>query len=198
MGGSSSRLPFREHVRGTDLILRLAAIQPGWVSVGFSWSAEPSVAERAAEALLQREPQLRITGTHAGQAGPEGDADSLAAINAAGGAEIILVAYGAPSQERWMARNLDAAQDPGWDRGGRRVQLPGRCGPTARRLVAERWSSSGCTVWSPNHGAGAASSRCRDSSLRVLFGRYWPGGAGAGGLDPAAMQQTGPRERCPH
>jgi N-acetylglucosaminyldiphosphoundecaprenol N-acetyl-beta-D-mannosaminyltransferase len=107
-----SGLPFREHVRGTDLILRLAGHS---ARAGFRWfllGAAPGVAEQAAQALLARQPELRIAGTYAGLANAAGDKEALSAIAAAGGADIVLVAYGAPAQERWMARNLEAAGVP--------------------------------------------------------------------------------------
>jgi N-acetylglucosaminyldiphosphoundecaprenol N-acetyl-beta-D-mannosaminyltransferase len=107
-----SGLPFREHVRGTDLILRLAGHS---ARAGFRWfllGAAPGVAEQAARALLARQPELRIAGTYAGLASAAGDKEALSAIAAAGGADIVLVAYGAPAQERWMARNLEAAGVP--------------------------------------------------------------------------------------
>src|SRR5260221_388506 len=43
-----------------------------------------------------------------GEAGEAGDVDSLARIRAAA-ADIVLVAYGAPAQEKWIARNLDVS-----------------------------------------------------------------------------------------
>jgi N-acetylglucosaminyldiphosphoundecaprenol N-acetyl-beta-D-mannosaminyltransferase len=107
-----SGLPFREHVRGTDLILRLADYS---ARTGFRWfllGAAPGVAEQAAEALLVRQPALRIAGTYAGLANSVGDDEALGAVAAAGGADIILVAYGAPTQEHWMARNLEVAGVP--------------------------------------------------------------------------------------
>jgi N-acetylglucosaminyldiphosphoundecaprenol N-acetyl-beta-D-mannosaminyltransferase len=167
-------LPFRQHVRGTDLILRLAAHS---ARAGFRWfllGAGPGVAEHAAEALLQHEPELRIVGTYPGLADPEGDAESLSAINVAGGAEIILVAYGAPAQERWMARNLEAANVPvGIGVGGVFNYLAG-VAPRApawlralelewlHRLVTQPWR------WRRQLALPRF-------VLRVLFGRYWPG-----------------------
>jgi N-acetylglucosaminyldiphosphoundecaprenol N-acetyl-beta-D-mannosaminyltransferase len=61
------------------------------------------VAERAADALRRRAPSLRVAGTYAGSA----DVESAARV-AAAAPDAILVAYGMPKQERWIARHLAA------------------------------------------------------------------------------------------
>lgn len=97
--------PLPGRVPGIDLIPPLAAraARLGWRL--FLLGAAPGVAEAAAERLRAGFPGLVITGCHAGEAGPEGDEESLRLI-AAAGADIVLVAYGAPRQELWIARNL--------------------------------------------------------------------------------------------
>ncbi|TMC14889.1 MAG: WecB/TagA/CpsF family glycosyltransferase [Chloroflexi bacterium] len=97
--------PLPGRVPGVDLIPPLAAraARLGWRL--FLLGAAPGVAEAAAERLRADYPGLVITGCHAGEAGPEGDEESLRRI-AAAGADIVLVAYGAPRQELWIARNL--------------------------------------------------------------------------------------------
>ena len=69
----------------------------------FLLGAAPGVAERAADALRVRAPGLRIAGTYAGDAGD--DADTAARVRAAA-PDVLLVAFGMPKQERWLARNL--------------------------------------------------------------------------------------------
>lgn len=71
----------------------------------FLLGAAPGVAERAAETLVGRIPSLRVAGTHAGSPAPEDDESIRERIQAAG-ARVVLVAYGMPAQERWIARNL--------------------------------------------------------------------------------------------
>jgi N-acetylglucosaminyldiphosphoundecaprenol N-acetyl-beta-D-mannosaminyltransferase len=61
------------------------------------------VAERAADALRRRAPSLRIAGTYAGSA----DEESAARV-ATAAPDVVLVAYGMPKQERWIARHLPA------------------------------------------------------------------------------------------
>jgi N-acetylglucosaminyldiphosphoundecaprenol N-acetyl-beta-D-mannosaminyltransferase len=71
----------------------------------FLLGAAPGVAERAAATLIRRIPSLRVVGTHAGSPVPEEDQEMRARIEASG-ARVLLVAYGMPAQERWIARNL--------------------------------------------------------------------------------------------
>jgi N-acetylglucosaminyldiphosphoundecaprenol N-acetyl-beta-D-mannosaminyltransferase len=72
----------------------------------FLLGAAEGVADRAAAALARRHPALRIAGTYAGEASPGGDAATTARV-AAAAPDLLLVGYGQPKQERWIARNLD-------------------------------------------------------------------------------------------
>jgi N-acetylglucosaminyldiphosphoundecaprenol N-acetyl-beta-D-mannosaminyltransferase len=194
--GRLAGLPFREHVRGTDLILRLAGHS---ARAGFRWfllGAEPGVAQRAAVALARREPRLRITGAYAGLAGPEGDADTRAAIAAAGGADIVLVAYGAPAQERWMARNLDAAGVPvGIGVGGVFNYLAGVAprAPAWLRTMELEWLHRLLTQpWRWRRQLALPR-----FVLTVLIGRYWPGAQPpVVSIDPRCL--TGSTDTRPH
>jgi N-acetylglucosaminyldiphosphoundecaprenol N-acetyl-beta-D-mannosaminyltransferase len=98
--------PFREHVRGTDLVLKLAALG---ATRGHRWyllGAADGVARLAADRLQARFPGLNIVGAEPGSPRPEDDEVTLAMIRAAGPVDVILVAYGAPAQERWLERSL--------------------------------------------------------------------------------------------
>ena len=101
--------PLPERVTGVDLIPELAgrAAARGWRL--FFLGAGPGVAEAAAEQLRVRFPSLVVAGCHSGEAGPVGDEESLARI-AEARPDIVLVAYGAPLQELWIARNLERLQ----------------------------------------------------------------------------------------
>ena len=96
----------REHVQGTDLVLRLAerSIEPGWR--WFLLGGMDDVSARAAAALQRAYPGLQVAGAMPGSPLESDDADVRAAIQAAGRVDVILVAYGAPKQERWLDRNL--------------------------------------------------------------------------------------------
>lgn len=99
------RLPAR--VTGIDLAQALAerAAEAGYPL--FLLGAGPEVARAAADALTQRLPALRIVGCWGGSPDPRDDAEATARIRASG-ARLALVAYGAPAQELWIARNLPA------------------------------------------------------------------------------------------
>jgi N-acetylglucosaminyldiphosphoundecaprenol N-acetyl-beta-D-mannosaminyltransferase len=71
----------------------------------FFLGAARGVAERAAAEVRRRAPGLVVAGVHAGSAEPEDDAGSVARVRETG-AEVLLVAYGMPKQERWISRNL--------------------------------------------------------------------------------------------
>jgi N-acetylglucosaminyldiphosphoundecaprenol N-acetyl-beta-D-mannosaminyltransferase len=71
----------------------------------FLLGAGPGVAERAAATLVRRIPSLQVAGTHSGSPAPEDDETTRGRIEATG-ARVLLVAYGMPAQERWIARNL--------------------------------------------------------------------------------------------
>lgn len=73
----------------------------------FFLGAAPGVAERAAAELRRRAPGLVVAGVHAGSAEPEQDAEAVARVRDTA-APVLLVAYGMPKQERWIARNLSA------------------------------------------------------------------------------------------
>ena len=96
------RDPLPGRVPGRLLVPAVLQLPSGPV---FLLGAAPGVAERAAATLVRRIPSLRVAGTHAGSPAPEDDADIRERIQAAG-ARVLLVAYGMPAQERWIARNM--------------------------------------------------------------------------------------------
>ncbi|MCC6190726.1 MAG: WecB/TagA/CpsF family glycosyltransferase [Anaerolineales bacterium] len=98
------RLP--ERVAGSDLIYRLAELadRHGW-RLYFLGAAE-GVAPAAAAALQARWPGLVIAGAFAGSPGPAGE-DALVERVRAARPDVLLVAYGAPAQDKWIARHKD-------------------------------------------------------------------------------------------
>jgi N-acetylglucosaminyldiphosphoundecaprenol N-acetyl-beta-D-mannosaminyltransferase len=97
--------PLRERVAGVDLVEALAAraAQDGWRV--FFLGAAPGVADRAASLLAARYPGLTVAGTHAGSPRREEEDDIVRRVREAG-TDVLLVAYGAPAQDLWLARNL--------------------------------------------------------------------------------------------
>jgi N-acetylglucosaminyldiphosphoundecaprenol N-acetyl-beta-D-mannosaminyltransferase len=103
------RLP--ERVGGIDLVERLAERAAHDGKRLFLLGAGPGVAEAAAAALRSRYPTLIVTGALAGSPRPGEEAGISAAIRAAR-PDILLVAFGAPTQDLWIARNQAALGVP--------------------------------------------------------------------------------------
>ncbi len=102
-----ARLPGR--ITGADglpLLAQRAALR-GWRL--YLLGAAPGVAERAAAALQKRFPGLQIAGCHDGNPAAVEEDDIVARINASQ-ADLLFVAWGAPRQEKWIARNLPRLQ----------------------------------------------------------------------------------------
>ena len=98
------RLP--ERVPGSELVYRLAerAAARGWPL--FLLGAAPGVAEEAAEVLCGLYPGLLVAGTYAGSPDPAENEAIVRRVNDSGAA-LLLVAYGAPKQDKWIARNRE-------------------------------------------------------------------------------------------
>jgi N-acetylglucosaminyldiphosphoundecaprenol N-acetyl-beta-D-mannosaminyltransferase len=96
--------PLPERVTGSDGVPLIAerAAHEGWTL--FLLGAAPGVAEKAAARLIEQNPGLQVVGTYAGSPAPEEEDEIVACINASG-ADILFVAYGAPRQDHWIARN---------------------------------------------------------------------------------------------
>lgn len=101
---------FVSRVPGSELIYRLAPVAAarGWRL--FFLGAGPGIAARAADALRASYPGIRIE-TNGADPTPQGSAEALAHISAAR-PHILLVAYGAPTQDLWIARHKAAAGTP--------------------------------------------------------------------------------------
>jgi N-acetylglucosaminyldiphosphoundecaprenol N-acetyl-beta-D-mannosaminyltransferase len=99
-----------ERVPGVDLVLNIAARCAENGRRMFLLGAGPGVAEEAAARLVEVHPGLVIAGCHGGSPRPEDDNAALDLI-AAAQPQVLLVAYGAPSQEAWIARNTSRLPD---------------------------------------------------------------------------------------
>jgi len=100
------RLP--ERVAGVDFVEALAArgATRGWRF--FFLGGGPGVAEAAGRALRDRYPGFILAGTHAGSPEPASDAATIEAVRSSS-AQLLFLAYGAGSEEAWLARNLAAS-----------------------------------------------------------------------------------------
>ncbi|HIQ11275.1 MAG TPA: glycosyltransferase [Caldilineales bacterium] len=95
-----------ERVTGSDGIDLLAerAAREGWRM--FLLGAMPGVAEKTAAILRARYPGLNVAGTYPGSP-RDGDYPEIARRIKAARPDILLVAYGAPQQDVWIARHKE-------------------------------------------------------------------------------------------
>jgi len=103
--------PLQERVTGTDTVQRVAALaaQKGYSL--FLLGAAPGVAVATAARLCETYPGLRIVGAHAGSPAPE-EEDEIVRLIRRAKPDVLLVAYGAPAQDKWIARNLERLGAP--------------------------------------------------------------------------------------
>jgi len=97
--------PLKERVTGVDTVMRVATLAAERGYRLYLLGAAPGVAEEAARRLAQANPGLAIAGTYAGSPAPAEEDDIVARITAAA-PDVLFVAYGAPKQDLWIARNL--------------------------------------------------------------------------------------------
>jgi len=100
-----------QRVTGSDGIYLLAerAAQQGWTL--FLLGAQPGVAEKTAKLLATRYPGLQVVGTWPGSPRNE-DYPEIARRIKAARPDILLVAYGAPKQDIWIARHKEDLSVP--------------------------------------------------------------------------------------
>lgn len=103
--------PLQERVPGVELTERLAVLSARKGYRLFLLGAAPGVAATTARVLEQRFPGVMIAGYYAGSPRPEDEATIRAHVLAAK-PDILLVAYGAPAQDLWIARNQALLQVP--------------------------------------------------------------------------------------
>lgn len=98
------RTPLLERVTGTDLMQSLCQNTPNGTKI-FLLGAAPKVVEKVKIILGKKHNNIKVAGTYSGSPAPEEEKNIRARINKSG-AEILFVAFGAPKQEFWLARNL--------------------------------------------------------------------------------------------
>lgn len=94
-----------ERVTGVELTRELCQLSAKLGKKIFLLGAGAGIAEKAKKQLEQQQPNCKIAGTFSGTPLPKDEEKIIDMINKSG-AEILLVAYGAPAQEKWIARNL--------------------------------------------------------------------------------------------
>jgi N-acetylglucosaminyldiphosphoundecaprenol N-acetyl-beta-D-mannosaminyltransferase len=110
--GSMLGQPISDVIAGSELVTRMA---PGSALRGERWfllGAAPGVAKEAAARLAADNPGLDIAGTFDGAPDPSLDNELCGRIGAAAPVDVLLVAYGSPAQDLWIARNLPRLRVP--------------------------------------------------------------------------------------
>jgi len=103
--------PFKARVTGVDTVWRLAGLAARRGHRLFLLGAAPGVAERAGQVMKVAHPDLGIVGTYAGSPSAEEEPAIVERVRATQ-PHILLVAYGAPAQDKWIRRNLSRLNVP--------------------------------------------------------------------------------------
>lgn len=106
-----SGTPLRGRATGVALVQRIAALAAERGYRLFLLGAAPGVAEEAAAVLTARYAGLQIAGCYAGSPHPRHE-PFLRQIIAAARPDVLLVAYGHPAQDLWIARNQPSLHIP--------------------------------------------------------------------------------------
>jgi N-acetylglucosaminyldiphosphoundecaprenol N-acetyl-beta-D-mannosaminyltransferase len=97
--------PLQQRVAGSDMVPLITQQAARLGHRLFLLGAAPGVAEKAATRLIELAPGVRIVGTYAGSPAPEEENEIIPLVRASK-PDILFVAYGAPQQDFWIARNL--------------------------------------------------------------------------------------------
>lgn len=103
--------PLIERVSGADMLERLCAIANNTGYRVFFLGSAPGVAEKAAENLKSRYPNLQIAGTHHGYF-KDSESDEIVNMIKQSTPDILFVAMGIPMQEKWIFKHMHEMQVP--------------------------------------------------------------------------------------
>ncbi len=98
------RTPLGQRVAGVDLVDEIAATAARRGLRLYLLGAQPGVAQATADILVKRHPGLAVAGVYAGSPDVREEQVIVSLIRAVR-PHILLVAYGAPQQDLWIARN---------------------------------------------------------------------------------------------
>jgi len=104
LAGAIIRQPVRDNVNGTDMFPLLASQCARNGQTIFLLGAKDGIAEEVKRRMTSLHPGLRIAGAHHGYFRHDDCEDVIEKINASG-ADILMVAFGAPLQERFIAKH---------------------------------------------------------------------------------------------
>jgi N-acetylglucosaminyldiphosphoundecaprenol N-acetyl-beta-D-mannosaminyltransferase len=97
------RYPIPQRLSGSDFIWTIARFAADNNYRVFLLGGAPTVAERASLVLQTQIHNLKVAGVHSGS--PKDTPKILEAVNKSH-SDILLVAFGAPKQEKWLSENL--------------------------------------------------------------------------------------------
>lgn len=101
----------RERVTGSDTLPMFAELAARKGYRLFFLGAADGVAEKAAQILRAKHPAINIVGCYAGSPAPSETEAIIARVRAAR-PDALFVAYGAPQQDKWIARNAERLGAP--------------------------------------------------------------------------------------
>jgi N-acetylglucosaminyldiphosphoundecaprenol N-acetyl-beta-D-mannosaminyltransferase len=97
--------PVRENLNGTDLFPRICEHLSGTGKRLYLLGGQPGIAAKVSDWASRTYPELLISGTQHGYFTVEEEPEVITKI-AASGAAVLLVAFGAPKQDKWIAEHL--------------------------------------------------------------------------------------------
>ena len=103
--------PLKERVAGVDMVHLLAQVANEYKLRIFFLGAAPGVAEKTAKILQEENPCLQIAGTYSGSPRQE-EENLICSIIEKTNPHILLVAYGPPKQDLWIARTMNRLKVP--------------------------------------------------------------------------------------
>jgi len=96
----------KERISGSDFFWELIELAKNQKKRVFLLGAMPGVADMVREKILDLYPNMQISGTYAGSPDQSSE-DHICHIINKSESDILMVAYGAPAQEKWIVRNLN-------------------------------------------------------------------------------------------
>jgi len=96
----------RQNVNGTDMFPRLCETLSGTGAGIFLLGARPGVPEKVRDWIVERYPETVVSGCHHGYF-LEAEEDAVIREIAASRASVLLVAFGAPRQDKWIRGHLN-------------------------------------------------------------------------------------------
>ncbi len=100
------KTPLLENVNGTDMLPYLCELSEKKSYSIFLFGSKAGVAEKMKKKLEEKFPKLKIVGTRNGYFDWKKDSASIVSEINASQANILLVAFGVPLQEKWIGENM--------------------------------------------------------------------------------------------